>query len=93
LKKWHRAEIFLERFATEGDSPVRIPMFGEEVSRVVRVGILGSTRGDLVIGKLSCDINEHVSGHVLAEAFLPGNYYFDGADGYAWLRVELMFSF
>jgi Alginate export len=53
----------------------------------------GSTRGDLVIGKLSCDINEHVSGHVLAEAFLPGNYYFDGADGYAWLRVELMFSF
>jgi DNA-directed RNA polymerase beta subunit len=30
----------LERFATEGDSPVRIPMFGEEVSRVVRVGIL-----------------------------------------------------
>ena len=34
------AEIILERFATEGDSPVRIPMFGEEVSRVVRVGIL-----------------------------------------------------
>ena len=33
-------EIILERFAKEGDSPVRIPMFGEEVSRVVRVGIL-----------------------------------------------------
>jgi suppressor for copper-sensitivity B len=33
-------KVLSERFATEGDSPVRIPMFGEEVSRVVRVGIL-----------------------------------------------------
>ena len=53
-------------------------------------GGTGSTRGDLIIGKMSYNINTDVSGHLLWEHFEPGDFYFDGADGYNWVRIEFM---
>ena len=55
-------------------------------------GGYGKTRGDLFIGKLTYKFDQKWSGHILWEVFEPGNYYFDGADGYSWLRTELMLS-
>ncbi len=53
----------------------------------------GKTRGDLIIGKLEFILNKHTTGHVIWEHLNPGNYYFEGANGYNWLRFELMFRF
>jgi len=53
----------------------------------------GKTRGDLIMGKLIFAINDHWSGHILWEGFIPGDYYTDLSDGYNWLRTELMFRF
>ena len=53
----------------------------------------GKTRGELIIGKLTYKFGHHWSGHVLCEAFNPGDYYFDGADSYAWIRTEFMFRY
>jgi len=53
----------------------------------------GKTRGDLFIGKLTYKFNKCWSGHILWEGFVPGNYYFDSADSYNWLRTELTFRF
>ena len=50
----------------------------------------GRNRGDLVIGVLKYRINEKLTGHILWESFTPGSYYFSGADGYAWGRVEFL---
>jgi hypothetical protein len=52
----------------------------------------GKTRGDLLIGRLDFKINQYFSGHFLWEHFKPGNFYFDGAAGYNWLRFELMYK-
>ncbi|MBD3297906.1 MAG: hypothetical protein GF341_04560 [candidate division Zixibacteria bacterium] len=49
----------------------------------------GTTRGDLIIGRLTFTMNEHLDGHVLWEGFEPGDFYFDGADGYGWGRLEV----
>ncbi len=53
----------------------------------------GYTRGDLIIGKVSYKFDEGWSGHLLWEGFSPGDYYFAGADSYAWIRAELMFKY
>jgi hypothetical protein len=53
----------------------------------------GTNRGDLFIGKLTYQMNKHVSGHVLWENLDPGNYYFDGADDCAWMRMEFLLKF
>lgn len=53
----------------------------------------GSTRGDLFIGKLTYRFDQRWSGHLLWEGFVPGDYYFEGADSYAWIRAELMFQY
>ncbi|MBU0982664.1 MAG: hypothetical protein KKA42_02255, partial [candidate division Zixibacteria bacterium] len=50
----------------------------------------GETRGNLVIGKLGYRINDRLTGHFLWEGFVPGDYYRDDADGYSWLRAELL---
>lgn len=52
----------------------------------------GRVRGELLIGRLMFQIDRRLSGHFLWEGFIPGNYYFDYADGYSWIRTELMFS-
>lgn len=53
----------------------------------------GKHRGDLLIGKLNYKIDKRWSGHFLWENFKPGNFYFSNANGYNWVRFELMYSF
>ena len=53
----------------------------------------GRVRGNLLIGKLSYQMNKSVSGHILWENLDPGNYYFDGADNCAWMRMEFLLKF
>ena len=55
-------------------------------------GGTGSSRGDLLIGKLVYNINKNLTGHLLWEHFEPGDYYFDDADSYNWVRMELLLS-
>ena len=55
-------------------------------------GGTGNTRGDLIIAKLLFNINSNISGHLLWEKFIPGNYYFAGANGYSWTRIEFLYK-
>ena len=50
----------------------------------------GSTRGDLFISKLLVDINKNLTGHFIFEHFIPGDYYFGGAESSNWARMEFM---
>lgn len=50
----------------------------------------GKTRGDLLTLKLNYEIDKNWSGHLLWENFTPGNFYPSSADGYNWIRFELM---
>ena len=52
----------------------------------------GTTRGDLFIAKLNAAIDTHLTGHILLEHFMPGNFYTPSADGYTWFRCELMYN-
>ncbi|MCB2229772.1 alginate export family protein [bacterium] len=56
-------------------------------------GGTGTTRGDLFIGKLTYVFDQYWSGHVLWEGFVPGDFYFEDADSYAWIRAELMYRY
>jgi hypothetical protein len=51
----------------------------------------GKTRGDLIIAKATFQLTRTLSGHLLFETLIPGNFYFDGADVYRWFRLELMY--
>jgi len=51
----------------------------------------GQNRGDLIIGQLKFRIDKNLTGHLLWEGFIPGSYYFCGADGYSWVRAEFMY--
>ena len=50
----------------------------------------GTARGDLGIAKLTYDISPNIQGHFLWEQFRPGDFYFAGAQSYAWARFELL---
>ena len=53
----------------------------------------GSFRGQLLEGKLSYKFCERVSGHLVGEAFFPGNFYSSAANEPAlFFRYELMFT-
>jgi hypothetical protein len=52
----------------------------------------GYVRGSLVVAKLLYDFNAHVSGHLWAEYFIPGDYYAPHAADAVFLRWELMFK-
>jgi len=65
----------------------------QEAAKAVFPGGNGKNRGNLLIGKLNFPINKYITGHFLWENFKPGNYYFTGADGYNWIRFELLFRF
>ncbi|PKK83191.1 MAG: hypothetical protein CVT49_09770 [candidate division Zixibacteria bacterium HGW-Zixibacteria-1] len=52
----------------------------------------GINRGRLIIGKFNYRVDEHLTGHFLWEWFDPGDFYFDDADSYSWVRAELMYS-
>jgi hypothetical protein len=53
----------------------------------------GRTRGDLFITKLNLKLTTHLTAHILWERFIPGNYYWEGADRYHWFRIEMMVLF
>lgn len=52
----------------------------------------GKTRGGLFTLKLNYKIDKNWSGHFLWESFNPGNFYPSSANGYNWLRFELMYK-
>ena len=52
----------------------------------------GKTRGNLIIGKIDLRINKYLTGHLLWESFIPGNFYFSEANNYNWTRFELMYK-
>ena len=56
-------------------------------------GGTGKTRGELVIGKLSYALRDYLTANIIVEHFTPGNYYFDGADNYTWMRMETLLFF
>jgi len=53
----------------------------------------GKDRGNLFLARLNFDISPNVSGHVLWESFRPGNFYFHGAQSFAWVRFEVIFRY
>lgn len=53
----------------------------------------GKQRGDLLICRIAYKIDTKWSGHLLWENFSPGNFYSSSADGYNWVRFELMYKF
>ncbi|MBU8920328.1 MAG: alginate export family protein [Bacteroidales bacterium] len=53
----------------------------------------GDSRGVVSKVKLSWRLKKCLSGHLLWERFVPGDYYFDGADTAHFLRCELMFEY
>lgn len=48
----------------------------------------GTTRGDLFIAKLLLEITKYMSGHIIFEHFVPGDFYFGGAEPANWARME-----
>jgi hypothetical protein len=57
------------------------------------MGGTGKHRGELIIAKLTYELNKNISGHFLWEHFLPGDFYYSGARAFAWVRFELMFRY
>jgi hypothetical protein len=53
----------------------------------------GTGRGTLLVGRLNFTISQYLSGHVQWDNFQPGDFYWDGASGFNWLRFELMFRY
>jgi hypothetical protein len=52
----------------------------------------GKVRGDLFICKLLFDISKNLTGHIIFEHFIPGDYYFSGADVSNWARFEFLYK-
>jgi len=50
----------------------------------------GKTRGDLFIGRLVYKPAGILTGQLVFEGFKPGDFYFDGADSYGWMLMEVM---
>jgi hypothetical protein len=53
----------------------------------------GKKRGSLFIARLNYEINRNIQGHLVWDYFRPGNYYFEGAQPYSWVRFELLFRY
>ena len=51
----------------------------------------GKNRGDMYQARMDIKVNKNVSGHVLYENQVPGNYYKAGDDGY-FVRFEIIYS-
>jgi len=56
-------------------------------------GGTGTTRGNFYIGKLAYKFDQRWTGHLIWESLAPGDFYFGGADSYAWIRAELMYQY
>ena len=55
-------------------------------------GGAGKYRGFLMINRMNFVISKNLTGHFLWEHFRPGNFYFNGAENYNWIRFELMYK-
>jgi len=53
----------------------------------------GTRRGDLGIAKLTYEINKNFQGHFIWDQFRPGDFFFAGAQSYAWVRFELLIKY
>jgi len=56
-------------------------------------GGAGLSRGTLVVSKFSFTISRNLSGYFQWDYFRPGDFYFNGASPFNWLRFELMFRY
>ncbi|MGE5364414.1 MAG: hypothetical protein ACM3SM_09805 [Bacteroidota bacterium] len=56
------------------------------------IGGTGKSRGDLFIGKLMYTANKSVSGTIIIEHFIPGNYYSENASSSTWARMEMNYT-
>lgn len=54
-------------------------------------GGAGRSRGTLLLGRLNCKVSKFMSGRVIWEHFLPGDFYFAGASRFHWLQFEMIF--
>ncbi len=64
----------------------------QETAKTTFLSGSGKNRGGLITSKLSYKISDTVTGHIVWENFTPGNFYFDGADGFNWARMEFLFQ-
>jgi hypothetical protein len=53
----------------------------------------GSDRGGLLIMRMDYKINQPLSGCLIWERFVPGDYYAPGSNSYVWMRAELAYRF
>ncbi|MDH7515659.1 MAG: alginate export family protein [Bacteroidota bacterium] len=53
-------------------------------------GGTGKTRGDLYIATLSYKPSKTLNGRVVLDHFKPGDFYFDGANPYTWMLMEVL---
>jgi hypothetical protein len=53
----------------------------------------GLDRGMLLVGRLNYTISARLSGHFEWDRFDPGDFYRSGANGFNWLRFELLFKY
>lgn len=53
----------------------------------------GKNRGHLPQARAGYKFSDHISGYVLAEYFIPGNFYSDAADEALFLRTEISIKF
>jgi len=51
----------------------------------------GRSRGTLLQGRLSYKISDRLSGRIIWEHFLPGDFFFPGASRFHWLQFEMIF--
>jgi len=56
-------------------------------------GGLGPDRGLLFVSRLNYTISKILSGHLQWDHFDPGDFYAPGADGFNWIRFELMLKY
>ena len=66
----------------------------QKYSNPARFSGAGAFRGQLLESKLTAKLSEHVSSHLVAEYFVPGNFYNENAlnDPAIFLRYELNFT-
>ncbi len=58
-----------------------------------RISGLGHVRGNLFSARLEFVLSGRLKGHLLYESFRPGSFYVPSADGYSFLRFELLWGF
>jgi hypothetical protein len=56
-------------------------------------GGTGLHRGTLVRGRLNYRLSKFMTGRVVWEHFVPGNFYFPGASSYNWFQLEMLFRY